>query len=81
MAPVMSPQPSYVKAPLPLDKRIAIALYKMVSCAEYRVVGNQFGVHKEATAIARNFEARCHLPQLFGAIDGTHIPRTALKKG
>lgn len=26
--------------------RVAIVLYKLGSCAEYRVVANQFGVHK-----------------------------------
>ncbi|CAN7945633.1 unnamed protein product, partial [Ixodes hexagonus] len=110
MAPYMSPKPDCVRAPVPLKKRVGIALYKMASCCEYRVVGNQFGVHKstvkkcvymfcrtlvkhylrdyirlpsseEAVIIARNFEARCHLPQIFGAIDGTHIPILAPKKG
>lgn len=28
------------------DVRVAIVLYKLASCAEYRVVVNQFGVHK-----------------------------------
>ncbi|XP_075556579.1 uncharacterized protein LOC142588636 [Dermacentor variabilis] len=110
MRDYMSPKSGWVRAPLPLEKRVAIALYKLASCCEYRNVANQFGVHKstvkkcfymfcraltkyylktfimlpsaqEATAIARNFELRCHLPQVFGAIDGTHIPITAPKKG
>lgn len=110
MAPYVPPQPDHVRAPVPLDKRVAIALYKMASCCECRVVKNQFGVHKstvkkfmymfceklvkyypriyirlpqedEAAAIARNFEAKCHLPQIFGAIDGIHIPILAPKIG
>nr|XP_037273814.1 protein ANTAGONIST OF LIKE HETEROCHROMATIN PROTEIN 1-like [Rhipicephalus microplus] len=35
----------------------------------------------EAKKIAERFEAKCHLPQIFGAIDGTHIPITAPKTG
>ncbi|KAG0414043.1 hypothetical protein HPB47_008812 [Ixodes persulcatus] len=110
VAPFMSSKPDCVRAPVPLEKRVAIALYKMASCCEYRVVRNQFGVRKstvkkyvymfcrtivkyylrdyirlpsteEAENISRNFEARCHLPQIFGAIDGTHVPILAPKKG
>lgn len=110
LEPFMSPKTYCVRQPLPVQKRVAIALFKMASCSEYRVVANQFGVHKssvkncvymfcqslvqhylkkyisiptatEAEAIARNFEARCHIPQIFGAIDGTHIPIMAPKKG
>ncbi|EFN77141.1 hypothetical protein EAI_00052, partial [Harpegnathos saltator] len=29
-----------------VEKQVAVALYKMASCAEYRVVGNVFGIHK-----------------------------------
>lgn len=32
--------------PIPLQMRTAIVLYKLASCAEYRVVANQFGEHK-----------------------------------
>ncbi|KAH7932414.1 hypothetical protein HPB51_029301 [Rhipicephalus microplus] len=110
VAPFMSPCENYVRTPVPLDKRVAIALYKLASCGEYRIVANQFGVHKstvkkffymfcqsatthlakeyvklpsanEAKKIAERFEAKCHLPQIFGAIDGTHIPITAPKTG
>jgi hypothetical protein len=31
---------------LSVEKQIAIALYKLASCAEYRVIGNVMGVHK-----------------------------------
>lgn len=87
----------------PLEKQIAVALYKLASCAEYRVVGSVFGIHKstvkkilhkfveainlhlmrkiivfpnkeEAVEICKNFEKKCHLPQIIGCIDGTHIP-------
>jgi hypothetical protein len=34
----------YCRAPIPVQKRICIALFKMASCAEYRVVGANFGV-------------------------------------
>lgn len=109
MAPAMSPRQDYVRTPVPVSKRVAIALYKMASCCEYRVVANQFGVHKstvkkcvymfcrklvkhymnkfitlwneEAEAISRRFEISCHLPQILGAIDGTHIPMLAPQKG
>lgn len=110
LAPFMSPECNYVREPVPVDKRIAIALYKLASCCEYRVVANQFGIHKstvqkflylfcstvkrhlsnkfiylpsteEATLIGRRFSEKCHIPQICGAIDGTHIPITAPRKG
>ncbi|XP_011253237.1 protein ALP1-like [Camponotus floridanus] len=34
------------RQPLSVKKQVAIALYKLVSCAEYRVVGDVMGVHK-----------------------------------
>uniref|UniRef100_A0A1A8S174 DDE Tnp4 domain-containing protein n=1 Tax=Nothobranchius rachovii TaxID=451742 RepID=A0A1A8S174_9TELE len=46
MEGVLSPQDETVRAPIPLEMRVAIVLYKLASCAEYRVVANQFGVHK-----------------------------------
>ncbi|XP_077516756.1 uncharacterized protein LOC144127727 [Amblyomma americanum] len=46
LAPFMSPECNYVREPVPVDKRIAIALYKLASCCVYRVVANQFGIHK-----------------------------------
>lgn len=42
----MSPEEFFVRAPVPLEMRVAIAFYKLGSCAEYRVIANQFGVHK-----------------------------------
>jgi len=31
---------------LSVEKQVAVALYKLASCTEYRVVGNIFGIHK-----------------------------------
>lgn len=36
----------FVTPPLPIPKQVALCLYKLASCAEYRVVGDVFGVHK-----------------------------------
>jgi len=46
MEGVMKPEVVTVRAPIPLEMRVAIVLYKLASCAEYRVVANHFGVHK-----------------------------------
>lgn len=112
MKEVMSPAPDdmTVRPAIPLEMRVAIALYKLGSCGEYRLVANQFGVHKstvlkfvrmfcrgmvtqvaqdlikipsleEALAISQRFEARCHIPQIIGCIDGTHIPVLAPSDG
>lgn len=35
-----------IREAVPIDKQVAITLYKLPSCCEYRVVGNAFGVHK-----------------------------------
>ncbi|KAK8761542.1 hypothetical protein V5799_027191 [Amblyomma americanum] len=42
----MSPADNWVRISVPVNERVAIALYKLTSCCEYRVVGNQFGVFK-----------------------------------
>ncbi|XP_060786282.1 putative nuclease HARBI1 [Neoarius graeffei] len=46
MQDVMRPNDLTVRAPIPLQMRVAIVLYKLASCAEYRLIANQFGVHK-----------------------------------
>ncbi|KAF5281740.1 hypothetical protein FQR65_LT14580 [Abscondita terminalis] len=75
----------------------------LASCSEYRVAGNQFGLHKstvckilhefvnsileiltpkflimhtdeEAVIIANNFNRISNIPNIIGAIGGTHIP-------
>lgn len=92
-----------VREPLTVEKKCAIALYTLSSCAEYRVIANQFGtnkciVHKclyafceavvrefsqeylqmpnetEAEQVMSGFEKMCGIPNVVGAIDGTHIP-------
>lgn len=44
----LKPKPLFLvsRQPLSVDKQVAIALYKLASCAEYRVVGDVMGVHK-----------------------------------
>lgn len=48
LQPALEPKPLLLKSrePLSVEKQVAVALYKMASCAEYRVVGNLFGIHK-----------------------------------
>lgn len=43
---VLKAHPNPVREPLSVEKKVAIALYKLASSCEYRVVGNVFGVHK-----------------------------------
>lgn len=98
VAPIQSPG----RPPIATKKRIAIALYKLATCAEYRVVGEVFGVRKtsvhrcvyavcrairfkmlsefvklpdvcEAQAIAHRNSTHL-VPQVYGALDATHIP-------
>ncbi|KAG8012315.1 Protein ALP1-like [Nibea albiflora] len=46
MLSIMKPEDVTMHAPVPLQMRVAIMLYKLASCSEYRVVAKQFGVHK-----------------------------------
>ncbi|KAK0154191.1 Protein ALP1-like [Merluccius polli] len=48
MKDVMSPAPDdvAVRPAIPLEMRVAIAVYRLGSCGEYRLIANQFGVHK-----------------------------------
>ena len=46
MESYMAPDDATVRAPIPLMMRVAIVLYKLGSCGEYRLVANQFGIHK-----------------------------------
>lgn len=32
------------RAPISVEKKVAISLYKLASCAEYRIIGNNMGV-------------------------------------
>ncbi|CAJ1071691.1 uncharacterized protein LOC127630384 isoform X2 [Xyrichtys novacula] len=42
----MAPDEVTIRAPIPCMMRVAIVLYRLGSCAEYRLVSNQFGIHK-----------------------------------
>lgn len=44
----LKPKETFLKPrePLTVQKQVAVALYKLASCAEYRVIGNVFGIHK-----------------------------------
>lgn len=42
----LSPRVSAVRNPIPLEKRVAIALYKIATGAEYRFISNRFNVAK-----------------------------------
>ncbi|CAN9513513.1 unnamed protein product [Ophioblennius macclurei] len=46
MTRTLSPRDVTVRAPIPLQMRVAIALYKLSTCAEYRLIAARFGVHK-----------------------------------
>ncbi|CAG9766703.1 unnamed protein product [Ceutorhynchus assimilis] len=106
---VLAPQPNilsqywkYAKL-MTVEKKVAVSLYFLASCAEYRVIGNQFGIQKstvckvvyqfvnavnkiltpkhirfpnsaEAKQSASLFQHKSKIPNIIGAIDGTHIP-------
>jgi hypothetical protein len=44
----LEPKPLFLvsRQPLSVEKQVAIAIYKLASCAEYRVIGDVMGVHK-----------------------------------
>uniref|UniRef100_A0A3P9JGM7 DDE Tnp4 domain-containing protein n=1 Tax=Oryzias latipes TaxID=8090 RepID=A0A3P9JGM7_ORYLA len=44
----MVPEDVTVRAPVPLIMWVAVVLYKLGSCAEYRVVENQFGISRSS---------------------------------
>ncbi|XP_070398318.1 uncharacterized protein [Nothobranchius furzeri] len=46
MERVMEPSVVTIRAPVPTAMRVAMVLYKLASCAECRLIANQFGVHK-----------------------------------
>lgn len=57
LRPALEPGQFCVRQPLTVEIKVAIALYKLASCSEYRVVGNQFGVHK--TSVYRSLKQFC----------------------
>lgn len=91
------------REPLSVEKKVALTLYFLSSCSEYRTVGNLFGIHKstvfkyvhqvvhlinrillpeeirmpnqhECEAISTYFNENYGIPQIIGAIDGSHVP-------
>uniref|UniRef100_A0A672NAF0 Uncharacterized protein n=1 Tax=Sinocyclocheilus grahami TaxID=75366 RepID=A0A672NAF0_SINGR len=46
IGPLVAPAASCPREPVSTNKRIAIAVYKLATCAEYRVVAETFGVSK-----------------------------------
>lgn len=44
VGPSLRPNPTSRRPAVPTNKRIAIALYKLASCCEYRVVAGKYGV-------------------------------------
>ena len=44
--PLVEPHMSCPREAVPTRKRVAIALYKLATCSEYRAVGETFGVSK-----------------------------------
>lgn len=46
LRPHLETSSNYITIPVSVEKKVACTLYKLASCAEYRVVGDVFGVHK-----------------------------------
>lgn len=57
MLPSLQPDPSSRRPPVPHQKRVAIAIYKLANCCEYRVVAGKFGV--SITTVHRCVYAVC----------------------
>ena len=57
----MTPQINHVREPICLEVRVAMCLYNLASCGEYRVTANQFGHHKTSVCI-------CLLPSAYGGM-------------
>lgn len=96
---------------LSVEKKVAIAVYRLASVGEYRTVGNPFGVHKSTVCeclhavvrainscmlenflsfpstkeacdeIVQGFEQKYGMPQVIGAIDGSHIQISPPEEG
>ena len=108
--PYLKPNKNLIRPSTGTQKKVAIALYKLASCAEYRVVANQFGTHKsviqqylyrfseaviaeftkdylsfpcnsEVDELTHGFKVLCGIPNIIGAIDGTHMPVLPPKDG
>ncbi|XP_011174849.3 protein ALP1-like isoform X2 [Solenopsis invicta] len=46
----LEPEPQFLmpREPISVEKQVAVALYKLASTAEYRVIGNAMGIHKSS---------------------------------
>ncbi|XP_018407228.1 PREDICTED: putative nuclease HARBI1, partial [Cyphomyrmex costatus] len=73
------------REPLSVELKVAVTLYYLASCCEYRVVANIFGIHKTSVwrCLHNTVDAinKILLPKFLKmpdvnecAIDGTHIP-------
>jgi hypothetical protein len=51
LKPFLQAKCNAVQDPATVEIKVAIALYKLASCAEYRVVANQFGTNKSVVHI------------------------------
>jgi hypothetical protein len=67
LKPHLCAQDNWVRQLLTVEKKVAIALYKLASCAEYRIVANQFGTNKCVVhkCIPGHFFNIEHSPYLF----------------
>ncbi|KAG2457800.1 CANX protein, partial [Polypterus senegalus] len=110
ISPDVAPITGCHRPPVPTQKRIVITFYKLATCAEYRVVGETFGVSKttvhrcvyavctankeelmrryirlptveEANEIAYRNSLVHLVPQIYSALDGTHVPILPLTEG
>ncbi|GAB0089943.1 hypothetical protein DMENIID0001_045710 [Sergentomyia squamirostris] len=55
LRPMLEPIPNLLSRiiPVSVEKKVALTLYKLSSCCEYRTVGNVFGLHK--TTVQKHF--------------------------
>ncbi|XDV20439.1 hypothetical protein PO909_025766 [Leuciscus waleckii] len=81
--PYIKPQTTNMLDPVPLEKRVAVTIYKLASNVECHDVANRFGIGTSTTcnifwevfqAIITGFERKTGFPMCAGALDGTHIP-------
>ncbi|KAK0133219.1 Protein ALP1-like [Merluccius polli] len=89
LRPYVNPQTTNMLDSVPIEKRVAITLYKLGSNVEFHDVANLFGIGAstacnifwerpktvpEVQAIITDFERKTGFPMCAGVLDGTHIP-------
>nr|XP_054597199.1 uncharacterized protein LOC129163470 [Nothobranchius furzeri] len=79
MERVMEPSVVTIRTPVPTEMRVAMVLYKLASCAECRLIANQFGVHKSTVKkmvylFCHRMVDSSHQSTDPGCVDGSHIP-------